>query len=114
MLRDYMIGKKAEVAGVTTIHQVMDILEARKKEGELTYEQQRSYDHAKILGISKEKCEKAAKRLEALGFPEEKTRAKIVDIMPLNVLLLKQILAKDGKTFTEEQITQIMGAVSGK
>jgi DNA-directed RNA polymerase subunit F len=109
-----MIGKKAEEKSAASINQVMDIIEERKKEGELTYEQQRSYEHAKILGISKEKCEKARKRLEALDLLGEKTVIKLTDIMPPNQLLLKQILVKEGKTFTDEQLTKIMGAISGK
>jgi DNA-directed RNA polymerase subunit F len=110
-----MIGKKAEEKSIASIHQVMDIIEERKKEGgELTYEQQRSYEHAKVLGISKEKGDKAKKRIEALGLLSEHTITKIVDIMPANQLLLKQILIKEGKTFTDEQLAKIMGAISGK
>ena len=107
-----MIGKKSELKGDALINDVVEILEERKKRGALTYEQQRTYDHAKILEIQKKKAEKEKKELEELGILSAPSIVKILEISPKNVQVLTQLLAKEQRVFTEEEKKKIISIVN--
>lgn len=93
---------------------LIEILNGRKKFGELTYEQLRSYEHAEKVVADKAKYAKAKHALEALGILEERTVIKLSELMPKNVMLVKQILVQEGKTFSEDQVAKIFSITSGK
>lgn len=98
-----MIGKGSELKGDATINEVVDILEERKKRGDLTYEQQRTYDHAKKLEVQKKKADKEKKELEDLGILSAGTIIKIVELSPKNMMVLNQLLIKEQRVFSEEE-----------
>ena len=87
------VGQKEPV----TLSEAYEILEKRKKEGsELGYVQKLAYEHAS--------------ELMALDLTAA-TAAKIVDIMPINVEQLKQVLIIEKKPIEEERVSEIMKVV---
>ncbi|MEM0124614.1 MAG: hypothetical protein QXF41_03690 [Candidatus Micrarchaeaceae archaeon] len=108
-----MIGKERSEASVATVYDAFEILEKKKKEGgELGYEQQLAYDHiAKIKKMSKEKAEKLAEELEEIGL-SRKAIAKIIEIMPLNELQLRQVLIIERKQFADDEIKKMLDAIA--
>lgn len=106
-----MIGKESESESTVSLGEVKRILEDKKKEKELTYEQQLAYDHAKkFAGLEKGKEEKLKSALVGLG-ASEKTAFRIIDILPKSALTLRQILAHENKTFTDDEISKMLAAV---
>ncbi len=109
-----MIGKDVGGNRVISIHDVVDILEQRKALRELTYEQQIALEHAKKFFVGKEKSEKVRKALEVLGNLNERSVIKILEVMPKNPMTLKQILAQEGKSFTDEDVNKILAITKEK
>ncbi len=107
-----MIGKNEEESKVISIPAVLDILEKRKKDGELGYEQQLAYEHAsKCASISKSEAEKMQKELEEAGL-SAKGAIKVIDVMPINDTQLKQVLVIEKKNIEEETIKKVMEIVN--
>ena len=108
-----MIGKEVEESRPVTLLEALDILEERKKGEDFGYEQQVTYEYGEVLKksvkMSKDKAVKMKKELEGLGLGE-KTAVKIVDIMPINEMQLKQVLLIEKKTL-EEDIAKTMSAL---
>ncbi len=106
-----MIGKKTESEEMVSLQDAKEVLEARKKEGELRYEQQLAYDHAaKFAKAEKgapEKLKKALKEFEL----SEKALVKVVEIGPKNMMTLKQMLMHENRTFSDEEFSKIMAAI---
>ena len=109
-----MIGKDAHDGKPIAISEVVEILEARKKSGELTYEQQIALEHAKKFALGKAQVDKVRKALDDLGLLNNKTVLKVTEIMPRNVMLLKQILASEKKAFSDEDISKILAVTKAK
>jgi DNA-directed RNA polymerase subunit F len=108
-----MIGSESKQTRLATIYDVAGILEERKKAKDLTYEQQLALEHASKLVKSDEQAKKAKNELEKLGTLSEKTVVKLLEIMPKNVMLLKQVLAQEGKVFSEEELAKILAITKG-
>ena len=108
-----MIGSESKQTKLADIYEVADILEKRKKERDLTYEQQLALEHATKLVKSGEQAKKAKAALEKLGLLNEKSVVKLLEIMPKNAMLLKQVLAQEGKVFSEEEIAKILAITKG-
>lgn len=106
-----MIGKNQSEKKPVASAEALEVLEERKKDGELGYEQKLAYDHIKkFAGVSAEEAKKIARELAAYGVSEY-TAIKIVDIMPIDILQLKHILAKEKKTFEEDEVSKMMDIV---
>jgi DNA-directed RNA polymerase subunit F len=107
-----MIGKNVESEELVTLNQVLGELEERKKTRELGYEQQLAYEHAKKFasGLSKDKEEKLRKAIVGLGV-SERSAVKIADVMPKNILTLKQILMHENRAFGDDEVAKIMEAI---
>jgi DNA-directed RNA polymerase subunit F len=106
-----MIGKGTSEKRLVSIPEALEILEGRKKEGELGYEQELAYEYAKKLSkIDVKDSVKMRKDLEELGFTE-KAAIKIVDIMPLDIMQLKQTLIIERKTFADDLLEKAMEIV---
>ncbi|MEM3227380.1 MAG: hypothetical protein QXK65_00320 [Candidatus Micrarchaeaceae archaeon] len=106
-----MIGKKAELKGNALINEVVNLIEDRKKAGELTYEQQRAYDHAKAL-VKKRRYPAIKKELEALGMLSEDAIAKVLEIYPKDKTLLSQLLIKEKRVFNDEDKEKILSILN--
>jgi DNA-directed RNA polymerase subunit F len=108
-----MIGKKSELKGRVSMVEVLDMLDERKKYGELTYEQQKSYEHAEKI-VDKVRFKKAKEKLEELGILNDASVIKLAELLPKGQMLVKQIIASEGKTFDDAQVTKILAITSGK
>lgn len=92
-----MAARNGKSSRIATMPEALEILEKREKEGEFGYEQQLALEYAKKF--SKEKPEdalKMKKELEALEI-SVKGATSIVNIMPMDLMQLKQILANEKK-----------------
>lgn len=107
-----MIGKEVSDTKPVSIYDVVDIL-GKGKEGELTYEQQTALEHAKRLTGSKAH-EKTRKSLEGMGILAEMSVLKLIEIMPKNMMTLKQVLIKEKRTFSAEELQKILDILKGK
>ncbi len=106
-----MIGKNGSESQVVSLPEVLEILEARKKAGELGYEQQLAYDYAKKFAkLDEGKSKKMRKELEELGL-SAKGATKVVDIMPLDITQLKQVLIIEKKTVEDDVVTKALAVV---
>lgn len=106
-----MIGKEQKSSRELPLPEVLEMLEERKKGGELGYEQQLAYEHAKkFSAISAKSAEKMEEELLALEI-SRKLAVKIVDIMPLNADQLKQVVMIEKKPLPEETLRAVMEAV---
>jgi DNA-directed RNA polymerase subunit F len=103
-----MIGKGHTDSKPVSITEALEILEERKKSGELGYEQQLAYDHAKKFAkLTPEKAKKLGEELAELGL-SRKGVVKIVDVLPINELQLKNVLVIEKKTIEEQTIKKIL------
>lgn len=98
---------------VVSVDDVIGILEEHKG-AELTYEQTLALQHAKKFAIARSKNEKLKKELEALGLLNDRSVIKILEVMPKNQMTLRQILAQERKTFSDEEVTKILAMTKDK
>ena len=99
---------------LVSIDEVIKILEESKGSTDLTYEQQLALQHAKKSGVPKAKSEKIAKTLKEMGILEERSIIKILEIMPKNVMTLRQILMQERRAYTDEEINKILALTKEK
>ena len=96
-----------------SIEDVINVLENDKSE--LTYEQQLALQHAKRFATSsKAKSEKVRKELEGTGILSGRSVIKILEIMPKNLMTLKQILMNERRTFSDEELTKLLAITKEK
>jgi DNA-directed RNA polymerase subunit F len=106
-----MIGKESSDSKPVSIAKVLEVLEHRKKGGELGYEQQLVYDYAKKFSkLSEAESKKMYKELEELGL-RDKTAYKIIEILPVDIAQLKLILVMERRALEEQEIANIMKVV---
>ncbi len=103
-----MIGSESKQTGLASIYDVASILEERKKASALTYEQQLALEHATKLVKGNEQSKKTKNELGKLGTLSERSIVKLLEIMPKNTTLLKQVIAQEGKVFSEEELSKIL------
>ncbi len=90
-----MAGRKRTGSRLASVAEVMDLLEDRKKDGELGYEQILTLEYAgKFSKLKELESKKMKKELEELGLSEVLS-LKVIEIMPNEPNLLKLILAMD-------------------
>ena len=106
-----MPGKEMSERKPVTMIEACDILEERKKESELGYEQKLAYEHTKKFARlkSKEAMEMRKEIVEA-GMSEA-TATKIVDIMPVDVIQLKQVLIMGKEQVEEDKVNELIKIV---
>lgn len=109
-----MIGKNTGAKTPVTLAETLEILEERSKDGELGYEQKLAHDHVKKFAlVSKEEAKKLRQELQEFGLSPA-VAVKIIDIMPIDKMQLKQILAKERKTFEDDEVVKIFEIVEKK
>ncbi|MGB9703314.1 MAG: RNA polymerase Rpb4 family protein [Candidatus Micrarchaeia archaeon] len=108
-----MIGKSILNKKIVLIQEALEILENRKKESELGYEQELAYEHAKKFSkLTKEKAEKLITQLGEIKKLSDEAKIKIVEILPKNEDTIRQILANEVYTLNEEEIKKIMEIIN--
>jgi DNA-directed RNA polymerase subunit F len=106
-----MIGKEKSETKVATLAEVLEILEERKKVGDVGYEQQITEEYAKKFSkLSVSDARKMMKELAEFGIGE-KTAAKVVEIMPNDLMQLKQVLLIEKKPVEEDTVNKIFDVV---
>lgn len=107
-----MIGKGKSETRIATLPEVREILEERKKEGETGYEQQLTDEYAKkFTKVSEADAKKMMKELTELGLGE-KSAAKVIEIMPSDIIMLKQVLLIEKKSIEEETVGKVLEVVN--
>jgi len=107
-----MIGKNIENSSAVTVHAALEMLNRRKKDGELGYEQQLALEHAeKHAGKLKGDPDKLLESLMAMG-ASRKAAVKVIDVMPSNETQLKQVLVIEKKALPDETIKSIMAELA--
>ncbi len=102
-----MIGKNTSDGRLASVAEVQEILEDRKKDGELGYEQQLAFDYTnKFSKLSRSESKKMQKELEESGL-SEKLALKVIEIMPIEASQLKLILAMDKTRAPAEDTTVV-------
>ncbi|MEM0201049.1 MAG: RNA polymerase Rpb4 family protein [Candidatus Micrarchaeaceae archaeon] len=102
-----MANKNTRESKAITTAEALEILEKRKKDGDMGYEQQVSYDHIKKFSkLENSKATKLIKQLKEFGI-SDKTSIQIVDVFPIDELQLKQILSNEKTMPDEETIKKI-------
>ncbi len=95
-----------------SIEDVINVLE--KDKTELTYEQQLALQHAKKFAAGKAKNEKMRKELEGMGILTERSIIKMLEVMPKNLMTLKQILVHERRSFTDEELSKLLAVTKEK
>ena len=102
-----MIGKNGSEKKPVASAEALEILEERKEQGELGYEQKLAYDHIKkFANVDAATARKLKKELTGLGLLDT-TAVKIIEVMPIDLIQLRHILTREKRTIEEEQITKI-------
>ncbi len=106
-----MIGRGKTDTRIATLPEVLEILEERKKEGDTGYEQQLTDEYAKkFTKLSAADAKKIMKELAELGLGE-KSASKVVEIMPADLIMLKQVLIIEKKPLEEDAVTKVLEVV---
>ncbi|MDE1810506.1 MAG: hypothetical protein KGH66_00475 [Candidatus Micrarchaeota archaeon] len=108
-----MIGEGVENRRPVPLGQVSEILEKGKGK-EPTYEQQTAADHAKKFAQKESTEAKILEAVRELKIVTDLTAVEIASIRPQNLMMLKQILAHEKKTFTEEDTSKILAITKEK
>lgn len=107
-----MIGKGKSDARIATLPEVLEILEERKKEGETGYEQQLTDEYAKKFAkVGAGDAKKMMKELSDLGLGD-KSASKVIEIMPSDMVMLKQVLIIEKKSLEEETVGRVFEVVN--
>jgi DNA-directed RNA polymerase subunit F len=106
-----MIGKQVVTEKPVPLVSVRKILEKRKEDGELTYEQKLVLEYvSEFAKTGIRKTEEAVEKLKELGIDEKKA-VKIIDVLPKTKEEVKLIFEKNPPS--EEQIKKILDIAAG-
>ncbi|MGI0141645.1 MAG: RNA polymerase Rpb4 family protein [Candidatus Micrarchaeales archaeon] len=107
-----MIGKEHISGNPVTVAESLETLEERKKAGELGYEQQIAYDHAKkFASMSADKARKFTEDLSETGI-SKKAMIKVIDVMPQNEVQLRNVLLIEKKTIEADVIKSVLDVIA--
>ncbi|MBU1197808.1 RNA polymerase Rpb4 family protein [Candidatus Micrarchaeota archaeon] len=92
-----------------TLSEAKDLLEKRKKDSELSYEQQNALDYLeKFAKLSKTESEKMKKELEGLGILTDKQIVYLINIVPQKEDTVKAILSQEKLELNGEQVKTVL------
>ncbi|MFH1443327.1 MAG: RNA polymerase Rpb4 family protein [Candidatus Micrarchaeota archaeon] len=93
---------------VVTFAHAKDLLQKRKKDTELGYEQQNTLEYLeKFAKLSEEDSKKLAKELEELNILSEKQIMELVNLLPGKEDLVRTILSKEKLEFSADKVKEI-------
>jgi DNA-directed RNA polymerase subunit F len=107
-----MIGKQLKEQKAVSLADVMEIMEKRKGDGELGFEQQTTYDYLKARTLIEPK--KAAHLVKDLlddGKLSLESAIKVADILPKSESQLSVVVSKERHTFTKAELGEILKIV---
>lgn len=107
-----MIGRGVVGERALTLAQVLEILERRREQGELSYFQRLTYDYAqKFASLDAKRAEKLLNELLELGFKEHQAVA-LIDLMPETKEDVQLIFAKERVGLEEADIDKALELIS--
>jgi len=90
----------------------LELLEKRRKDGELGYEQQNTLVYlTEFASLSVKEEKELRKELEELGFLNEKHIAMLLALAPKKEDDVKSVLAFDKSAFSGEQVKEVLKVV---
>ncbi len=97
-------------ARAVSIEEAKELLEARKKDGELGYEQSQALEHCeKTTQRSVKEATKIAEKVRKINENiTEGTAVKITDISPASASTVRAIVSKDKIEMNDEEATKIV------
>lgn len=104
-----MIGKKLINSDPISLAEAKELIEQRKKDGELSYEQNLTLEYTKKF--SKLSSDDARALMNELGQIEKLTKKHVVevtDLFPKSLDELRLIFAKEHFTFTDEELQNVL------
>ena len=108
----FVIGKETVKSRFATVGEVGEVLEARKGEGELGFEQQVTLDYAKkFTKLDKGKRETLLKELLDFEKIKEEAAVKIVDLLPTNADQLRLIFSKERYVLDDKETGEVLDVV---
>jgi DNA-directed RNA polymerase subunit F len=108
-----MIGKKLLGQKPVSLPAVKRLVQERKKEGELSYEQNLALEYAKKFSkLTEKQAETMVSDLQGANEKlEEGNAVEIANLMPENIEELRLILAKERFILSDEELSKIMEVV---
>ncbi len=103
----FMIGRNVLESKPVSVRDAFEIIEKRGKDNELIYEQQLAKEHAEGFAMDKAKYDKLSKALEGLGLLDSVTIIKLLDINPPHASTVRQIISREKKAFSDEEVAKI-------
>ena len=107
-----MIEKSILSNRPATLAEVAEVLEKRKEEGELGFEQQTTLAYVKKYAkLSKKKAEELIEDLQKIDKIKPAVAVKIADILPKNSDQLRLIFANERYSLTSAEIEEVLKIV---
>ena len=107
-----MIEKSVLSNRPATLAEVAEVLEKRKEEGELGFEQQTTLAYSqKYAKLSKKKAAELIEELKKIDKIKPVVAAKIADILPKNSDQLRLIFANERYSLTSAEIEEVLKIV---
>jgi DNA-directed RNA polymerase subunit F len=107
-----MIGREVKESKPVSITEVAKILEENSG-ATPTYEQTVALEHAKKVSEGKS-SEKIRKSLEGLNLMTEAGVIKVLEIMPRNMATLRHVLAREKRSYSDEDLNKILELTKSK
>ncbi len=107
-----MIGKKSITAEPVSLAEAKELIEQRKNDGELSYEQNLTLEYTKKF--AKQSADDARALMNELAQMPNITRrhaVELVDIFPKNLDELRLIFSKEHFTLTDEQLQGVLAVL---
>ncbi|MDP7282119.1 MAG: RNA polymerase Rpb4 family protein [Candidatus Undinarchaeales archaeon] len=104
-----MIGKRALSQEPVSLANVKDIITERKKQGELSYEQNLTLEYCKkFIKLSTKDTAKLIEELVQLEKLNQSHAISLADVMPSNPEEVKLVFAKEHFVLGDEELSQIL------
>lgn len=108
-----MIGKGSTAEKPITLAEVLEILERRKREGELDYGQRLTYDYAqKFARLNAKNARKLVEELLELGNLREHQAVALANLMPESPEDVQLIFQKERIRLTDEDVQKILELIN--
>jgi len=105
-----MIGKRLINSEPVSLAEAKELIEARKKEGELSYEQNLTFEYAKKFAkLSADDSRALMNELTQIEQITKRHAVEIIDTYPKNLDELRLIFSKEHFTLSDEQLQNILG-----
>ena len=104
-----MIGKKTLNSEPLSLAEAKELIEQRKKEGELSYEQNLTLEYTKKFSkLSSDDARALMNELSQLPNITRRHAVEVADIFPKNLDELRLIFSKEHFTLTDEELQAIL------